>query len=131
MAQKVLIVDDDIDLIAQYEPLLKDAGYEVDSANDGEEGYAKFEEFQPDVMLVDLSMEHFDSGFVLCHKVKKTEHGKKIPVIIMTSAGRETGIRLSTDTDEETNWIKADDYLEKPIAPRDIVQYLTEKVFKK
>jgi DNA-binding response OmpR family regulator len=130
MAHKVLLVDDDIDLIEQYIPFLTDAGYEVESANDGSEGFSKFESFKPDVMIVDLSMEHFDSGFVLCHKIKKTEYGQKIPVIIMTSAGRDTGIRLSTDTSEETNWIKADDYLEKPISPRDIVQYLSEKIFK-
>ncbi len=131
MAHKILLVDDDIDLIQQYEPFLKQAGYEVETACDGREGFEKFKVFKPDAMLVDLAMEHFDSGFVLCHKVKKTEKGKNTPVIIMTSAGRETGIRLSADTAEETNWIQADDYLEKPISPRDMLQYLSEKVFKK
>jgi hypothetical protein len=48
----------------------------------------------------------------------------------MTSAGQDTGIRFSTETAEETNWIKADDYLEKPISPRDMVLYLNDKVFK-
>ena len=69
-------------------------------------------------------------GIVLCHRVKSTAQGQDIPVIILTSAGQDTGVRLSTDTLEETNWIKANDYLEKPISPRDLVQYLNEKVFK-
>ncbi len=130
MSKKVLMVDDDVDLIAQYTPLLQHAGYEVAAAHSGEEGLQKFKSFKPDVMVVDLSMEHFDSGFVLCHRVKSTAAGKEIPVIIMTSAGQDTGVRLSTDTLEETNWIKADDYLEKPVSPRDMVEYLGEKVFK-
>ena len=70
------------------------------------------------------------SEFVLCHKIKSTDEGKTTPVIIMTSAGHDTGFRFSTDTAEETNWIKADDYLEKPVAPRDLVQYLNDKIFK-
>jgi two-component system alkaline phosphatase synthesis response regulator PhoP len=130
MSKKVLMVDDDVDLIRQYKPILEQAGYNVAVAYDGKEGLETFKSFKPDAMIVDLSMEHFDSGFVLCHRVKSTEEGKKMPVIIMTSAGQDTGIRLSAETSEETNWIKADDYLEKPITPRDMVQYLADKVFK-
>jgi two-component system alkaline phosphatase synthesis response regulator PhoP len=130
MSKKVLMVDDDVDLIAQYKPLLEQAGYDVAAAYSGAEGLETFKTFKPDAMIVDLSMEHFDSGFVLCHRIKSTEQGKAIPVIIMTSAGQDTGVRLSTDTLEETNWIKADDYLEKPVSPRDMVEYLGEKVFK-
>jgi len=130
MSKKILMVDDDVDLIEQYKPMLEQAGYEFASAYDSKEGLEKFKSFQPDATIVDLSMEHFDSGFVLCHRIKNTDHGKKIPVIIMTSAGQDTGYRFSTDTAEEKNWIKADDYLEKPISPRDLVQYLDEKIFK-
>ena len=130
MNKKVLIVDDDVDLIQMYQPVLEKAGYECQVAYDANEGMQVFEQFLPDVMFVDLNMEHFDSGFLLCHKVKQTEHGKEIPVIIMTAAGHETGIRFSTKTEEEKQWIKADDYLEKPISARDLVQYLNEKIFK-
>jgi len=130
MNMRVLLVDDDVDLIQQYKPVLEQAGYDVSVAYDGAEGLDMFKKVKPDAMIVDLSMEHFDSGFVLCHRVKSSEGGKSMPVIIMTSAGRDTGIRLSADTAEETNWIKADDYLEKPISPRDLAQYLTDKVFK-
>jgi len=131
MSKKVLMVDDDVDLIQQYKPILEQAGYEVGVAYDSREGLEEFTTFKPDAVIVDLSMEHFDSGFRLCHKIKNLPEGKLIPVVIMTSATHETGIRLSTDTDEERKWIKADDYLEKPITPRDLVQYLAEKLFKK
>ena len=130
MSKKVLMVDDDVDLIQQYTPLLQQAGFQVETAYDSQEGLEKFKEFHPEAVIVDLAMEHFDSGFVLCHKIKSSDEGKSVPVIIMTSAGHETGFRFSTDTAEETNWIKADDYLEKPVAPRDLVQFLNDKIFK-
>lgn len=130
MNKKILMVDDDVDLIEQFKPVFEQAGYEFAAAYSSREGLEIFEKFEPDAMIVDLSMEHFDSGFVLCHRIKATERGRKIMVIIMTSAGQDTGYRFSTDTAEEKNWIKADDYLEKPISPRDLVHYLGEKVFK-
>lgn len=130
MSYKVLLVDDDVDLIEQYTPVLEQAGYTVKGAYDSKEGLESFQDFNPDVVFVDLAMEQFDSGFVLCQKLKKHPKGSETPVIIMTSAGHETGIRFSTDTAEEKKWIRADDYLEKPVAPRDLVQYLNEKLFK-
>ncbi|MBN1541651.1 response regulator transcription factor [candidate division KSB1 bacterium] len=130
MKHKILLVDDDVDLINLYQPVLQNAGFQVDVAFNAEEGLKKFQEFKPEAMLVDLAMEHFDSGFVLCQKVKNTQEGRNIPVIIMTAAGHETGIRFSTQTEEEKNWIKADDYLDKPISAQDLLQYVTEKLFK-
>lgn len=128
--KKILIVDDDIDLIMQYTPVLQQAGYQVSAAYNGQEGFEKFQAEKPDVMIVDLAMEHFDSGFRLCRQVKKTAEGQKIPVIIMTSAAHETGIALSVGTEEEKQWIAADDYLEKPVSAKDLLLYLKEKIFK-
>lgn len=130
MERKILLVDDDVDLTDIYKPILEKNGYQVQVAYDSKEGFETFQNFKPDVVFVDLAMEHFDSGFVLCHRIKNTTMGNSVPVIIMTSAGHETGIRFSTQTDEEKKWIKADDYLEKPVSPRDLLQYLNEKVFK-
>jgi CheY-like chemotaxis protein len=130
MSKKVLFVDDDVDLMHMYEPFLKKNGYDVQVAFDSEEGLEKFLAFKPDVVFVDLAMEHFDSGFVLCHKIKQLPESKGTPVVIFTSAGHETGIRFSTQTEEEKKWIKADDYLEKPVSARDLLQYLNEKIFK-
>lgn len=130
MSHKVLMVDDDVDQLQVFQPMLQKAGYEVTLAFDSQEGLEKFKAIHPDVVFVDLAMEHFDSGFVLCHKIKSLPEGKKTPVIIMTAASHETGIRFSTQTSEERRWIRADDYLDKPIPPQDLLEYLREKVFK-
>jgi CheY-like chemotaxis protein len=130
MNPKVLLIDDDIDLVAVNKTALEHAGCEVDVAYDSTQGYARFDAFLPDVTIVDLAMEYFDSGFILCHKLDQHPHGQKTKLIILTSAGHETGYRFSIETSEERKWIKADYYLEKPISPLDLVQFVHDKVLK-
>ncbi len=129
MKKKIMMVDDDVDLIAIFQPVLEKAGYEVATANDSKEGFELFKTFKPDAVFVDLAMEHFDSGFVLCHRIKSLPEGKSVPVIIMTAASHETGIRFSTQTEEERRWIQADDYLDKPVPPKELLAYIAEKLF--
>ncbi len=130
MKKKILIVDDDVDVIQLYRPFLENAGYLVETGHDSIDGFEKFNQVVPDAVFVDLAMEHFDSGFVLCHKIKNLPEGAQTPVYILTAAAHETGFRFSTETSEEKAWIKADGYLEKPVAPADLVQFIKEKVFK-
>jgi CheY-like chemotaxis protein len=129
MKKKIMMVDDDYDLLQIYVPVLEKAGYEVATANSAAEGLELFKSFLPDLVLVDLAMEHFDSGFVLCHRIKSMPEGAKIPVVIMTAASHETGIRFSTQTEEERKWIQADDYLDKPIPARELLAFITERYF--
>lgn len=119
--KKILLVDDDYDLIEQNKLLLELKGFEVVIAESAEKGFKVFLQEQPDACVVDLIMEHHDSGFILCYKIKKTEHGKKIPVIILTSATYETGFKFSTSTKEEQSWIKSDGILNKPIVIEELI----------
>lgn len=69
--KKILLVDDDIDLLEQNKLLLESKGIEVFTAESAEEGLEKFKEVKPDAAIIDLIMEQHDSGFVLCHKLKR------------------------------------------------------------
>jgi CheY-like chemotaxis protein len=128
--QKIMLVDDDVDIIETYKPVLEAAGYEVRYAHDSQAGFRLFQEFHPDAAVIDLAMEHFDAGFSLCKRIKDTPEGAHIPVIIMTSAGHDTGIRFSTQSEEEKQRIKADHFLDKPVPPQDLVQFLHDRVLK-
>ena len=128
--QKILLVDDDVDIINTYRVVLEHAGYDVRYAHDGAAGFELFRSFLPDVAIVDLAMEHFDSGFTLCKRIKDTPEGAHVPVIILTSAGHDTGYRFSTQSNEEKQWIKADHFLDKPVAPQDLLQFLHDRVLK-
>jgi two-component system, OmpR family, alkaline phosphatase synthesis response regulator PhoP len=130
MAAKILLIDDDIDLVEMNRLSLEAAGFEVTTAYDSARGVEVFAAFLPDVVIVDLVIEHADSGFILCRKLDQHPHGAKTKIVMLTSAAHETGFRFSIETSEERKWIKADFYLEKPVSPVDLVQFLKAKVLK-
>ncbi|MBL1211908.1 MAG: response regulator [Ignavibacteriae bacterium] len=122
--KKILLVDDDIDLLEQNKMLIESKGFEVVTAESGSEGYEMFKKELPDAAIIDLIMEQHDSGFVLCHRIKRTEHGKITPVYILTSATYETGFKFSASTDEEKDWIKCDGILHKPVVIEEMLSKL-------
>lgn len=122
--KKILLVDDDIDLLEQNKVLIESKGYEVITANSSAEGWEVFKKTKPDAAVIDLIMEEYDSGFVLCHRIKKDEHGKNIPVFILTSATYDTGFKFGASTSEEKEWINADELINKPVIIDEFVQKL-------
>lgn len=122
--KKILLVDDDIDLLEQNKVLIESKGYEVITAGSSKEGWEIFKKIKPDAAVVDLIMEEHDSGFVLCYRIKKDEHGKNIPVFILTSATYDTGFKFGASTNEEKEWIKADAIVNKPVVIDDFVKKL-------
>ena len=130
MTPKILLIDDDVDLIEMNRIALAANGFEVAVAYDSQSGYDEFDRFRPDVVVVDLVIEHADSGFILCRKLDLHPHGANAKIVMLTSAAHETGYRFSIETSEERKWIKADFYLEKPVSPVDLMQFLKVKVLK-
>lgn len=126
--KKILLVDDDIDLLEQNKLLISSRGYEVIAANNAKEGWQLFKKHKPDAAVIDLIMEEHDSGFILCYRIKKDEDGKNIPVFILTSATYETGFKFGASTDEEKEWIKADEIINKPVVIEEFILKL-EKYF--
>ena len=122
--KKILLVDDDIDLLEQNKLLLESKGFTVVTAESGEDGFKLFQKEKPDAAIVDLIMEQMDSGFILAYKIKKSEHGKKIPVFILTSATYETGFKFGASTPEEREWIKSDGILNKPVVVDELIAKL-------
>jgi len=117
-AQKILVVDDDPDIVDQLTLLLKKEGYEVAAAGSMEEAEEVLLTVKPDLAIVDLMMEHKDSGFVLCHEIKKLYPG--LPVIVLTGVKAETGISFAASSADEQSWVKADRVLDKPVRPEQL-----------
>lgn len=122
--KKILLVDDDIDLLEQNKAIMESRGFEVITAESGKEGFEVFRNENPQACVVDLMMEEPDAGFILCYKIKKTEVGKRVPVFILTSATYETGFKFSASTEEEKEWIKADGILNKPVVADELIAKL-------
>ncbi len=121
---KILLVDDDADLLEQQKILLEARGFEILTAEDTETAWSVFKKEKPDAAIVDLIMEQHDSGFILCHRIKKDLHGKNIPVFLLTSATYQTGYKFGSRTAEEKEWIKCDEVLAKPIVVDEIISKL-------
>jgi len=111
--RRILIVDDDVDLLLQMKVQLEAAGFAVTTAESEKTAMEFLEKNSPDIAIVDLMMEHMDGGFVLCYNIKKKY--PDVPVIMVTGVSRETGMEFDASTDEERSWLKADAILAKPI----------------
>jgi len=109
----VLLVDDDDDFLFQHRLQLEHAGFEVTAVRGQKQAEEAFARQRPDVAVLDVMMEYPDSGFVLCHHIRKKD--PSIPVILVTSVNRETGMDFDMATEEDRVWIKADALLAKPI----------------
>lgn len=113
--KKILLVDDDTDLLEQNKLLLESKGYSIITADNVNDAWALFQQEKPDAAVLDLIMEEHDAGFVLSHKIKRDPHGKTIPVFLLTSATYVTGIKFGVSTGEEKEWIHCDAWFNKPI----------------
>ncbi len=128
--KKILFVDPDLDLLEECKLLFESRDYNVSTAEDIEEGWKLFQSEKPDAAVVGLIMEEYDKGFVLCHRIKKDEWGKNIPVFLLTSATYTTGFKFSSSTSEEKEWIKCDEVINKPVSVDDLIGKI-ENYYKK
>lgn len=124
MARKILIVDDDPDLVEANRLYLESRGFEVRTASSAAEGLRELEGFAPDLVTADLMMEHHDSGFSFCRKVKGRPQTARIPVLMLTGVFRETGLDFSRRTKEERAFIAADELIAKPVTPRQLCDHI-------
>jgi len=115
MAKKILIVDDDPDLLDAVTMILKSKKYEVVAAYGGNEGLAKAKTEKPDLIVLDVMMPDKD-GYAVCKELKADSTLSKIPVLLLTAvASHVPTTRYTQQMGMET---EADDYLDKPVEPK-------------
>ena len=116
--KKILVVDDEKDLIETLKYRLEDAGYIVLVALDGLEGLEKAKEFVPDIILLDIMMPRMD-GYQACRALKHDSGTKHIPVVILTAKGQEIDKQKAKEAG-------ADGYIVKPFEGKDLIKKLNE-----
>jgi DNA-binding response OmpR family regulator len=129
MNEKILVVDDDPDILDALTMILESRGYQVTAARDGKEGLAKLKEDKPDLMILDLLMPKMD-GFAVCKELQDPRWSKfkDTPILILTSVREDASRRrYELETGLELN---VDDYVEKPMSP-DILLERVEKIIKR
>jgi CheY-like chemotaxis protein len=120
MAQKILLVDDDKDLVQSLTQALKTKGYDVESAYSGAEGLNKLLTAKPDLIILDVMMETDTAGFEAAYQIRnnretsKYKDVKNIPIIILTAINQVTNSRFSLNQKE--SFLPAiNEFLTKPI----------------
>ncbi len=119
---KILIIDDDLDFIEIGRLNLEGKGYQVRSASTGEEGWKALEREIPDLIILDLMMEDLDSGLALSRKIKGNPRYASIPILMLTSISRETGMDFTPKTSEDLKKLNVDDFHPKPIKGKTLLE---------
>lgn len=115
---RVLVVDDEPNIVLSLEFLMEQAGFEVVTAEDGEQALARVTDSQPDLLLLDISLPGI-SGFDVLERLRSAEATSTLAIIMLTAHGR--------DVEREKGMaLGADDYITKPFS----TQALVEKVKK-
>lgn len=111
--KKIIIVDDEKQLVSLVRLHMETAGYEVLSAKDGEEAMDVIKKEKPDLVILDLMIPKID-GWEVCKRIREGIEFKNTPVIILTAR---------TDTTDKLKGFEcgADDYVTKPFSPRELV----------
>jgi len=113
---KILLVDDDPDILDAVTMILETQGYQVTTARNGIEGLAALRAEKPDLLILDLLMPKMD-GFAVCKELQDARWSKyrSLPILILSSVREEASHRrYELETGLELN---VDDYVEKPISP--------------
>ncbi len=114
MKPSVLVVDDEPNIVVSLEFLMKQAGYDVRVARNGEEALKALEERAPDLMLLDVMMPK-RNGYDVCQTVRADARWAAVRIIMLTAKGRdverEKGLAMG-----------ADDYITKPFSTREVME---------
>lgn len=124
---KILLIDDDIDFVDATKTILEKNQYQVVVAYEGEDGLKKAREQNPSLILLDIIMPVKD-GFTAAEQFKKDPELGKIPLLMLTSfstKGPGSGIPLSKGFS-----LEAEDYIEKPVSPAELVKRVQQHMKK-
>ncbi len=110
----ILVVDDEPHIVRALSFIFSKAGYDIETARNGEEAEAKCREIAPKVVFLDLIMPKMD-GFHLCRQLKSANGSRSPHIIILTCMGQEI---------DRENCMKAgaDEFMTKPFSPREVLE---------
>jgi two-component system, OmpR family, alkaline phosphatase synthesis response regulator PhoP len=113
MAKRVLIADDEPNIVTSLEYLMKMSGYEVSVARNGEEALERIAAFLPDLVLLDVMMPR-RSGYDVCQRMRERPEWSHIRIVMLSAKGREAEVSKGLS-------LGADAYVTKPFSNRELI----------
>jgi DNA-binding response OmpR family regulator len=121
--KRILVVDDEVDLVEMLIVRLEANDYEVLVAYDGQEGLDKARTLKPDLIILDIMLPKLD-GYKVCRMLKFDEKYKQIPIILFTARAQESDVKLGEE-------VGADAYVAKPFEQNILLKKIAELIQQK
>lgn len=118
MTKRILIADDEANIVATLEFLMEQAGWEVKVAATGDDALALAASFAPDLLLLDVMMPG-KSGFEVCQRLRSDPATRAIKIVMLSAKGRDMEVAKGLE-------LGADAYVTKPFSTRDLVAKVRE-----
>lgn len=118
MPRKILIVEDEPNIVVPLQFIMEENGYEISVAFTGEEAVQKLSEEKPDLILLDIMLPGMD-GYELCQMIRQKPDWKDIRIIFLTALGREADMAKGLA-------LEADAYITKPFSNKEVVAKVNE-----
>jgi DNA-binding response OmpR family regulator len=130
MAHKILIIDDDPDIVLATRMPLENAGYEVFAAHSQDEGLDAVDKVNPDLIILDVMMDTHTAGFQLALELHgpdaKPEHCA-IPILMLTAVHQTTPLRFKPDSE----YLPVQEFISKPINPQKLLETVAKLIAEK
>jgi two-component system response regulator MprA len=126
MPKKILIVDDDVDLVHTLARVLETGGYAVARAHNARDGLRRLLEEKPDLLLLDVMMETDTAGFEMVYQIRSRRTGSRyrsfqeLPIILLTAINQATNSRFSLN-ERDSFLPQIQDFLTKPVRVEDLL----------
>ncbi len=113
MSKRILIADDESNIVISLEFLMLNSGYQVQTAMNGDEALHQIDKFSPDLILLDIMLPQ-KNGFEVCQKIRENPAWNGIKVVMLTAKGRESEVTKGLA-------LGADAYITKPFATKELL----------
>jgi CheY-like chemotaxis protein len=126
--RKILIVEDDKDLVAALQIVLNEHGFEVVAAHDAPGGLAKAEAERPDLIVLDVMMPEATEGFhfVWTLRLREDEYFRSVPIIVISAIHQRTELRFYPESADGTyqagEFLPVQGFIDKPVDPAELVR---------
>jgi len=117
----ILLVDDDPVFVASVAAVLE-TRYRVRTASNGTEGLAAVRDEAPDLVILDVMMDHLSEGFDVARALRQDPATAEVPIMMLTGVDQVYNLRMEVDE----SWVPADRYLEKPVGPEQLLAHVDE-----
>lgn len=117
---KILIIDDDPDIVEAMRIILESCRHTVKVARNGEEGLAQAAADKYDLVILDVMMETMSKGFEVARSLRESAGNKTVPILLLTAIKESTGLDFEKEVGDK-EWLPVNAYLEKPLKPHELL----------